>query len=198
MMYETNEPTTGSIEIITGCMYSGKTTELIRRLERAQLAGKSFTVLTPDIDDRYGEQVIGTHNGKTWKAEVVSTRPEDVETLANNNNPDVIGIDEANFFPNELVRACKQWANNGVRVIVSGLDTDYRNEPFHPVPELLAIADNVDKLHAVCDSCGGYGATCTQRLVNGEPAHVDAPTILVGGTESYEARCRTCHAVKTD
>lgn len=189
--------TSGRIEVITGCMYSGKTTELIRRLDRVQRTRESHTVITPDIDDRFGEQVIGTHNSQTWKAEVVSTRPENVETLADGSNPDVIGIDEANFFPKELVRACKQWANEGVRVIVSGLDTDYRNEPFHPVPELLAIADDVDKLHAVCDECGSQGATCTQRLVDGEPARFDEPTILVGGKESYEARCRSCHELRT-
>jgi len=189
--------TSGRIEVITGCMYSGKTTELIRRLDRVQRTRESHTVITPDIDDRFGEQVIGTHNSQTWKAEVVSTRPENVETLADGDNPDVIGIDEANFFPKELVRACKQWANEGVRVIVSGLDTDYRNEPFHPVPELLAIADDVDKLHAVCDECGSQGATCTQRLVDGEPARFDEPTILVGGKESYEARCRSCHELRT-
>ncbi len=189
---------TGKLQVITGCMYSGKTTELIRRLKRAEVANLSIEVISPDIDDRYGVETIGSHDGRKWDATVVSTRPEDVEQLSETidvNDVDVLGIDEANFFPNELVDVCEYLANEGVCVIVSGLDTKFNGDVFSPLPKLMALSDQVDKLHAVCDECGSYHATYTQRLVDGKPAHVDDPVIMVGAEETYEARCRECHTV---
>lgn len=192
---------TGKLEVITGCMYSGKTTELIRRLNRADVAGLTIEVLSPDIDDRFGVETIGSHDGRQWDATVISTRPEDVEQISDTidfSETDVVAIDEGNFFPHQLVSVCEKLANENIRVIVSGLDTQFNGDVFEPMPELMALSDHVDKLHAVCDNCGSYNATYTQRLVEGEPAHINDPVIVVGAEETYEARCRNCHTVKTD
>ncbi|WP_138006808.1 thymidine kinase [Halalkalirubrum salinum] len=188
----------GWIEVITGSMFSGKTEELIRRLRRAEIAEQSVAVFKPSIDDRYGEATIGSHDGRQWQATIVepeSALRSQVESAL--NGEDVVAIDEGNFFGDELLDLCEFLADDGRRVIVSGLDRTYRGEPFEPMPGLLAAAEYVDKLHAICTICG-EPATRTQRLIEGEPAHVDEPTIVVGADETYEARCRQCHAVRGD
>jgi len=185
---------TGRIEVITGCMFSGKTEELIRRLERAEIAGQEVKVFKPSTDDRYGEESIGSHNGRKRKASVVdSDNPDQVFEVL--NGEDVAVFDEANFFSEEIVGICEELADNGLRVIVAGLDTDFRGEPFNPVHKLMARAEYVKKLKAVCVKCQNE-ATRTQRIIDGEPAKYDDPTVLVGAEESYEARCRSCHKVK--
>ena len=186
----------GCIEVITGCMFSGKTDELIRRLERSEIAGEEVQVFKPVIDDRYGDEVIGSHNGKEWNANVVDTEEESIESIISKaEDLDVVGFDEANFFSEELIKICEKLASKGCRVIACGLDQTYRGEPFHPVPSLMAQADYVKKLQAICTECG-QPATKTQRLIDGEPAHVDEPTVVVGADEKYQARCRSCHELE--
>ncbi|MBP1921077.1 thymidine kinase [Halorubrum alkaliphilum] len=188
---------TGWIEVITGSMFSGKTEELLRRLRRSEIAGQSVAVYKPAIDDRYGEETIGTHNGRQWEATVVDNEDDGpLEILDADPDAEVVAIDEANFFSETLVGVCDALADRGTRVIVSGLDQTFRGEPFEPVPQLMATAEYVDKLRAICSQCG-EPATRNQRLIEGEPAHVDDPTILVGAEESYEARCRACHVLRT-
>lgn len=188
----------GWIEVVSGSMFSGKTEELLRRLRRAEIAGQSVAAFTPAIDDRYGEATLGSHAGQSWQAKVVDNTPDGVweipETL---NGEMVVAIDEANFFPAELVAVCEALADNDRRVIVSGTDQTFRGEPFEPLPQLMAVAEYVDKFQAICTECG-EPATRNQRLIEGEPAHVDDPTIMVGAAESYEARCRNCHVVRED
>ena len=187
----------GWIEVVTGSMFSGKTEELLRRLRRAEIAGQEVAVFTPALDDRYGEDHVGSHDGRKWEATAVD--PEsDLETVYERlNGEQVVAFDEANFFEASLVDVCEQLAGDGRRVIVSGTDQTFRGEPFHPLPELIALAEYVEKFRAIC-ACCGEPATRNQRLVDGEPAHVDDPTILVGAEESYEARCRHCHTLQTE
>lgn len=192
-MSSTEVSTEGHIEVITGSMFSGKTEELIRRLNRAEIAGQEVEVFKPEVDDRYGEEEIGSHNGRKWMAKVVDAS-EGLEEMKD-VEADVVAVDEANFFQKDLVEACQELANSGKRVIVSGIDQNFRGEPFHPVPELMASAEYVEKLRAICTQCG-KPATRNQRLIDGEPAHVDDPTVMVGAEESYEARCRHCHKVR--
>ena len=187
----------GWIEVISGSMFSGKTEELLRRLRRSAIADQSVAVYTPAVDDRYGEATIGTHNGRQWEATVVDNEGDGpLDILDANPDAEVIAIDEANFFSNALVEACNALADRGARVIVSGTDQTFRGESFEPLPQLMATAEYVDKLRAICTVCG-EPATRNQRLIEGEPAHADDPTILVGAAESYEARCRECHVVRT-
>lgn len=180
----------GWIEVITGCMFSGKTEELLRRVRRAELAGHDVELYKPAVDDRYGETEIGSHNGNKRTAKVV----EGAESL----NPEayVVAIDEANFFEEELVNKAQKLALEGHRVIISGIDSTFRGEPFRPLPELMAQAEFVEKLNAICVKCG-EPATRNQRLVDGEPAHIDDPTVVVGADEKYEARCRSCFEINT-
>ena len=178
-------------------MFSGKTDELIRRLERAEIAGHKTQVFKPSIDNRYGKEVIGSHNGRKWKAKIVENDEGGVEQIARNSEADVVGIDEGNFFPDRLIETVEELANSGKRVIVCGLDTNFRGEPFEPMHHIMARAEYVEKLRAICHSCG-EPATRTQRLIDGEPAREDDPTIVVGADEKYEARCRTCHEVLRD
>ncbi len=185
--------TNGWIEVITGCMFSGKTEELLKRVDRAEMAGHSVKLFKPSIDDRHGEENIGTHNGKKRKAKIVY----EVEKELFNTSSQVIAIDEANFFDEKLVEVVEQLAENGKRVIVSGTDSTFRGEPFDPLPELITKAEFVDKLTAICVKCG-EPATRNQRLVDGKPAHVNDPTIVVGADERYEARCRKCHRIRDD
>lgn len=188
----------GWIEVVTGCMFSGKTEELLRRLRRAEIAGQEVAVFKPAIDDRYGKTTVGTHNGAQWDATVVGTDAAGLETLFDElNGEQVVAIDEANFFDDALVDACERLANDDRRVIVSGTDQTFRAEPFDPLPQLIAVAEYVDKFQAICTQCG-EPASRNQRLIDGEPAHVDDPTIMVGAEESYEARCRNCHTLRTD
>ena len=188
----------GWIEVITGCMFSGKTEELLRRLRRAEIAGQEVAVFKPAVDDRYGEATVGTHNGRQWDAYVVGTEPDEVGEVHDLlNGEQVVAIDEANFFSAGLVTLCEQLADDGRRVIISGTDQTFRGEPFEPLPALVASAEYVDKLQAICTQCG-EPASRNQRLIDGQPAHVDDPTIMVGAQESYEARCRNCHTIRAD
>ncbi|RBI64313.1 thymidine kinase [halophilic archaeon] len=188
----------GWVEVVTGCMFSGKTEELLRRLRRAEIAGQSVAVFKPDLDDRYGEDTVGTHNGRSWEATVVEPEGDGVWAIADAlNGEEVVAVDEANFFSDELVSVCDFLADDGRRVVVSGTDQTFRGEPFEPLPQLVALAEYVEKYQAICAKCG-EPATRNQRLIDGEPAHVDDPTILVGAEESYEARCRNCHTLRTD
>jgi thymidine kinase len=188
----------GWIEVVTGSMFSGKTEELLRRLRRAEIAGQHVHAFKPAVDDRYGDATVGSHAGRQWDATVVDPdRDLHDQMLGALDGEEVVAIDEANFFHDDLVAVCETLAADGRRVIASGIDQTYRGEPFQPVPELVAVAEYVEKLQAICAVCG-EPATRNQRLIDGEPAHYDDPTIMVGAEESYEARCRSCHVVRTD
>ena len=186
------KPSGGWIEVICGSMFSGKTEELIRRIRRAQIARQKVQVFKHSLDARYAQREVTSHNGLQWEAVPV----ESTEQLRSLIEPDtnVVAIDEGQFFDEELVDLCEDLADRGVRVIVAGLDMDFRGEPFGPMPQLMARAERVDKLQAICVVCGGP-ASRTQRLINGQPAAYDDPVILVGANEVYEARCRGCHEV---
>ncbi|MCG3086323.1 thymidine kinase [Sporosarcina cyprini] len=182
----------GWIEVICGSMFSGKSEELIRRVRRAQFAKQKIAVFKPAIDDRYSEEAVVSHNGSTVIATPVAHSCEIKEYIS--EDLDVIAIDEAQFFDEAIVDIVTELADEGFRVIVAGLDQDFRGEPFGPMPRLMAIAENVTKLQAVCTVCGSP-ASRTQRLINGKPAGYDDPIILVGASEAYEARCRKHHEV---
>jgi len=185
--------TAGWIEIICGVMFSGKSEELIRRVRRAIIARKKVQVFKSHLDERYaGIYQVSSHDGRTVEAVPVDT-PEQIGRLVHPETQ-VVAIDEAQFLDASIVPLVTALANRGVRVIVAGTDSDFRGEPFGPMPQLLAIAEVVDKLHAICVICGNP-ASRNQRLIGGRPARYDSPTIMVGSTESYEARCRACHSV---
>ncbi len=187
------QPGGGWIELICGSMFSGKTEELLRRIRRAQIARKKLQLFKPQIDDRYGLARVAAHSGAAWdEVEVVASAQEILERLA--PDTEVVAIDEVQFFDWTIAEVCNRLADQGLRVIVAGLDQDFRGEPFGPMPLLMALAERVDKLHAICVVCGA-SASRTQRLIDGRPARYDDPVILVGGSESYEARCRNCHQV---
>ncbi|HEX7021323.1 MAG TPA: thymidine kinase [Trueperaceae bacterium] len=181
----------GRLEIIAGPMFSGKSEELIRRVTRALIAKQRVQVFKPALDDRYDAARVASHNGRTLEAACI----EDVADLRRRLQPDaqVVAIDEGQFLGSELIALASELADAGKRVLVAGLDLDFRGEPFGPMPALLARAEVVDKLTAIC-GCG-RAATRTQRLIGGHPAHYDDPVILVGAAESYEPRCRACHVV---
>lgn len=183
---------TGSIEVITGSMFCGKTDELIRRLRRATIARQKVQVFKPVIDTRYAVEKVTSHAGSEFDAQPVQTAREILQRLAKDTT--VVGIDEAQFFDDEILSITQKLANQGIRVIIAGLDTDFRGEPFGPLPFLMAKAEVVDKLHAICMVCG-EAASRTQRLVNGKPANYDDPVVIVGAAELYEARCRKHHEV---
>lgn len=185
----------GSVEVITGSMFCGKTDELIRRLRRATIARQKVQVFKPRIDNRYNVEKVTSHAGSEYDALPVNTTSEILEKL--DADTTVVGVDEAQFFDETIIEIVQQLADNGLRVIVAGLDTDFRGEPFGPMPQLLARAENVDKLHAICMVCG-EPASRTQRLVNGKPAHYHDPVVIVGASEMYEARCRQHHQVPRD
>ncbi len=184
--------TTGSIEVITGSMFSGKTDELIRRLRRATIARQKVQVFKPAIDVRYAEEKVASHAGAEFDALPVENSREILGELA--EDVTVVAIDEAQFFDDDVIDVARQLAEQGVRVIIAGLDMDFRGEPFGPMPALMAQAERVDKVRAICMVCGGQ-ASRTQRLVNGEPARYDDPVVIVGASELYEARCRAHHIV---
>jgi thymidine kinase len=186
------QTTSGSIEVICGSMFSGKTEELIRRVRRAQIARQRVQVFKPQIDIRYSAERVHSHNGMHWEATPLARSADIVDQL--DPNTTVVAVDEAQFFDAGIVGVCETLADRGLRVIVAGLDTDFRGEPFGAMPELLARAEQVDKLQAICVECGAP-ATRTQRLINGRPAAYDDPIILVGAAEVYEARCREHHVV---
>jgi thymidine kinase len=183
----------GWIEVICGSMFSGKSEELIRRVKRAEIARQKVQVFKPALDTRYADREVVSHDGNKLSAYTVTRAREIIEFLL----PDVqvVAIDEAQFFDDEIVDVCQMLADNGKRVIVAGLDQDFRGEPFGPMPKLLAVAERVDKLQAICMVCG-KPASRTQRLINGEPAYYDDPTILIGAEDVYEARCREHHIVR--
>lgn len=182
----------GSIEVICGSMFSGKTEELIRRLRRATIAKQRIQVFKPAMDTRYASKAIASHNGLQENAIPVRTSDE-IRQLVN-PQAGVIAIDEVQFFDNGVVMLCDELAEQGHRVICAGLDMDFRGEPFGPIPQLLAVAEKVDKLQAICVVCG-RAASRTQRLIEGKPACYEDPIVLVGASEVYEARCRTHHEV---
>jgi len=173
-------------------MFSGKTDELIRRLVRATIAKQNVQVFKPSIDIRYAVEKIASHAGSQYDAVPVASASEITDKV----DPDttVVGIDEAQFFDPQVVEIAQALADRGIRVIVAGLDMDFRGEPFGPMPQILAEAERVDKLHAICMVCGDE-ASRTQRLVNGNPAKYDDPVVIVGASELYEARCRKHHEV---
>jgi thymidine kinase len=184
--------THGSIEVVCGSMFSGKTDELIRRLIRATIAKQKVQVFKPAIDIRYAVEKVASHTGSTFDAIPVEKAAEIRSKL--DKDTTVVGIDEAQFFDAEVVTVAKELAARGVRVLVAGLDTDFRGEPFGSMPVLMSEAEDVTKLHAICMVCGD-DASRTQRLVNGSPAHYDDPVVIVGASELYEARCRLHHEV---
>jgi thymidine kinase len=184
--------THGSIEVVCGSMFSGKTDELIRRLVRATIAKQKVQVFKPAIDVRYAVEKVTSHAGSNYDAIPVAQAADIFKKL--DADTTVVGIDEAQFFDPDIVRVVQELASRGIRVLVAGLDTDFRGEPFGPMPILMSIAENVDKLHAICMVCGGE-ASRTQRLVNGSPARYDDPVVIVGASEMYEARCREHHEV---
>ncbi|HLG78352.1 MAG TPA: thymidine kinase [Ktedonobacteraceae bacterium] len=191
MPTRTKQP--GSITVICGCMFSGKTDELIRLVRRALYARKRVQVFKTALDTRTDNTVISTHDGVRFQAIAVP----DARTLETLLDPrvHVVGIEEVQFFDEAIVPLCQRLADRGIDVVVAGLDQDFRGMPFGVMPTLLALAENVIKLHAICKVCGGE-ATRTQRLVNGRPASWNEPTILIGAEETYEARCRRCHRVR--
>ncbi len=182
----------GWIEVVCGSMFCGKTEELIRRVRRAQIARQKVQVFKPALDTRYSVEKITSHNGLGVKAVPVGSS----QAIWSLVEPDttVVAIDEVQFFGADVLRVCQSLADRGVRVIAAGLDMDFRGEPFGPMPLLMAEAEQVEKLQAICVVCGAP-ASRTQRLIDGRPASYDDPIILVGGSESYEARCRLHHEV---
>ncbi len=183
----------GWIEVICGCMFAGKTEELIRRINRITYAKKDILVFKPKIDNRSDEGSVVSHSQKKIKSIVVSQASE-ILTHLKDKMPYAIAVDEVQFFNDDLIGVVDSLANSGVRVIVAGLDQDFRGEPFGIMPKLLARAEYVTKLNAICQVCG-QPATRTQRIIDGKPADYNDPIILVSAAEKYEARCRHCHQV---
>ena len=182
----------GRIEVICGSMFSGKSEELIRRLKRARYANQKVQVFKPYIDNRYKEGSINSHSGENFEAIIVHNTAELLQKV--DDDTIIVAIDEVQFFDKDVVQACQKLADSGRRVIVAGLDLDFKGEPFGCMPGLMAIAECVDKLQAICVKCYAP-ATRTQRLVNGKPARYDDEIILVAASECYEPRCRFCHEV---
>ncbi|MCA0453093.1 MAG: thymidine kinase [Chloroflexi bacterium] len=182
----------GRIEVICGSMFCGKSEELIRRSRRAVIAKQALQVFKPSIDDRYSVLHVSSHSGQNIEAQAIAKAHEILSNL--NPTTTVVAVDEVQFFDLEIVRIVQELAARGIRVILAGLDMDFRGEPFGPMPLLLSIAEDVTKLHAICVICG-EDACRTQRLVNGDPARYDDPIIMVGAQEAYEARCRKHHLV---
>lgn len=192
-MTQSFHQTGGWIEVVSGVMFSGKSEELIRRVRRALIARKRVQVFKSHLDARYaGIYSVSSHDGRTVEAIPADSASQialQIDPMAH-----VIAIDEAQFLDDGIIPLVTSLAGRGRRVIVAGTDTDFRGEPFGPMPALMAVAEVVDKLHAICVLCGGP-ASRNQRLIDGKPASYDSPTIMVGGTESYEARCRMCFSV---
>ncbi|NTW96364.1 MAG: thymidine kinase [Erysipelotrichaceae bacterium] len=189
-MYQMYRP--GYIEVISGCMFAGKTEELIRRIKVLEFAKKNVLVFKPALDNRYSDTKVVSHGGSSVDSIVVENSRAILDYV--NDDTDVVAIDEVQFFDKEIMLVCDYLAKKGVRVMAAGLDTDFRAEPFGVMPQLITDAEFVTKLTAVCMKCGAP-ATRTQRLVNGKPASYHDPIILVGASEAYEARCRHCHEV---
>ena len=183
----------GWIEVISGVMFAGKTEELIRRVRRAVIARRKVQVFKSHLDARYaGIYHVATHDGMTVEAEPVDSAEQVMRAFR--DDTEVVAVDEVQFLDEGIVEVADALANRGVRVVLAGTDVDFRGLPFGALPTLMCIAEVVDKLHAICVVCGGP-ATRNQRLIDGAPAPWSSPTIMVGGRESYEARCRHCHRV---
>lgn len=182
----------GSIEVICGPMFAGKTEELLRRVRRLEYAHKKVVLFKPQIDDRYEKSYIVSHNQNKAMCVALKTAKEMFDYVK--EDTDAVVVDEFQFLDDDAVDMVLAFSRRGIRVIISGLDKDFRGEPFTNMPRILAYADQVTKLTAICVKCG-EPATCTQRIINGKPAPYDNPQILVGASESYEARCAACHDV---
>ena len=182
----------GWIEVISGCMFAGKTEELIRRINVLSYAKKNIIVFKPKIDNRYSDSEIVSHSGAKVPCLVVEKAQDILKKIE--ADTEVVAIDEVQFFDKDIVEVCEYLADKGIRVMVAGLDKDFRGESFGVMPELLTRAEFVTKLTAVCAKCGAP-ATRTQRLVNGKPAGFEDPIVMVGADESYEPRGRHCHQV---
>ena len=174
---------TGWIEVIAGCMFSGKTEELIRRLRRAKIAKQNVKIFKPKIDTRYSDKEIVSHSEQSLPSIIIEDINEIIEL---SKDAQVIGIDEAQFFSNNIIRICNQLADDGKRVIVSGLDQDYRGIPFEPMPQLLSIAEYITKTLAICVECGNPADKTQRKTISSE-------RVIVGASDIYEARCRKCH-----
>ena len=182
----------GWIETISGCMFAGKTEELIRRIKVLEFAKKEIMVFKPIIDNRYSDTKVVSHAGSSVESYVISDAMEILDMVKPTTQ--VVAIDEVQFFDESVVDIANELADRGIRVMCAGLDRDFRGEPFGPMAKLITEAEFVTKLAAVCNKCGAP-ATRTQRIINGKPASYNEPVILVGAAESYEARCRHCHEV---
>ena len=188
-----DQPGGGHVELSCGSMFSGKTEELLRRIRRAEIARRTIQIFKPRLDNRYGLERVASHDGVAREDAVVVENAVDILARVHPTTQ-IVAIDEVQFFDWAIADVCSELADRGKRVIAAGLDQDFRGEPFGPMPLLMALAEQVDKIHAICVKCGAE-ASRTQRLIDGRPARYDDPIILVGGSESYEARCRNCHAV---
>ncbi len=188
----TRQHDSGWIEVICGSMFSGKTEELIRRVRRAEIAKQKVQVFKPVVDTRYHEMAVASHNGMLFDAVPLASAQEILNHL--DADTSVVAVDEVQFFDWEISDILSELANSGRRVIAAGLDQDFRGEPFGPMPLIMAQAEEVTKLNAICVVCSSP-ASRTQRLIDGRPSKWDDPIVLVGGHESYEARCRKCHVV---
>ena len=182
----------GWVEVISGCMFAGKTEELIRRIKVLEFAKKEIMVFKPKIDNRYSDTKVVSHAGSSVESMAISDPKEILKLIK--PATEVIAIDEVQFFDDSICEVCNILASMHKRVMCAGLDMDFRGEPFGPMPKLITQAEFVTKLTAVCNKCGAP-ATRTQRIINGKPANYNDPTILVGASENYEARCRHCHEV---
>lgn len=187
-----NQYREGWLEVICGCMFAGKTEELIRRINVLSYAKKNIMVFKPKIDNRYSDEEIVSHAGTHIPCIVVEKGHEILKNVQ--SDTEVIAIDEVQFFDNDIIDVCEYLADKGLRVMVAGLDKDFRGEPFGVMPELLTRAEFVTKLTAVCAKCGAP-ATRTQRLLNGKPVPFEQPIILIGADDQYEPRCRHCHEI---
>jgi len=186
----------GWIEVIAGVMFSGKSEELMRRVRRATIARKRVQVFKSHLDDRYaGLYNVSSHDGRDLEAVPVDSASQIAQQL--DSMAQVVAVDEVQFLDAGIIALATALAERGRRVILAGVDTDFRGEPFGAMPQLMAVAEAVTKLHAICVLCG-YPASRNQRLIDGKPARWDSPTIMVGATQSYEARCRACHRVVRD
>lgn len=179
---------TGWIEVITGCMFSGKTEELIRRLRRAKIAKQKVVIFKPNIDTRYSNNSIVSHSEQSLPSILIKDVKEILELV---EDAQVIGIDEAQFFSSDIVEVCNKLADEGKRVIVAGLDMDYKGVPFEPMPQLLSIAEYITKSLAICVECGNP-ADRTQRKTH------SSERVIVGAADVYEARCRKCHYIPAE
>lgn len=195
-MSTTNFEAKGQLEVICGSMFSGKTEELMRRLNRAEYAKQNVLTIKHQIDQRKSKTSITSHNGRERLAFMIDNNSESLDKILElaNKNVHVVGIDEVQFFPKEIVGIICQLVEKGKKVIVAGLDLDFRGEPFGIMPLLLSIADSITKLKAICVECG-KDAHHTQRIINGQPAKYSDPIILVGAEECYQARCRNCFQI---